>query len=254
CLQKEPAKRYATAADLAADLDRFRAGQPILARPVGPVERAARWCRRNPRIAILSAAVVASMVIGTIVSSILAIGMARERNQKEFERVRAEEARELAETRQKEAEVARQVAVEQGELALGSFGTLIDEVQRQIGDSPRMQPLKLKLLETALKGLDKVARSDKNSLLFGQSMASPYQQIGHLFKRMGQSEKAFTQYQKAHEIVRALAAKDPDVPAQANLAATLTMLGEMSLELRRDVQASLGYYQQALALRQAIAL
>src|SRR5205085_1161026 len=64
----------------------------------------------------------------------------------------------------------------------------------------------------------------------------------------------FAQYRKSHEIVRGLAAKDPDAPgAQANLAATLIMLGEMSLELRRDVQASLGYYQQALALQQAIA-
>jgi tetratricopeptide (TPR) repeat protein len=261
CLQKEPAKRYPSAGDLAEDLDRFRAGKPILARPVGAVERFARWCRRNPRTAGLTVAVVVSLVAGTVVSSAFAVGLHRERNQKEAERVRAEEARELADARRAEAEAAKREAqrnadevLKQGKLALRSFGTLIEEVQKQIGDSPGTQALKLKLLETALDGLDKVAKSDEDSRLLGQSMAAAYMRIGQLFQQTGQSEKAFVQYEKCHAIVKALAAKDPDGPvAQANLAATLTMLGEMSLELRRDVQASLDYYQQALALRKAIA-
>jgi serine/threonine-protein kinase len=260
CLQKEPAKRYPSAQVMADDLARFLAGQPILARPVGTVERFVRWCKRNPRIAGLTAAVIILLVIGTIVSSTLAIGMARERNQKEAERLKAVEARELAETRRAEAEAAKLEAqrnaeevLKQSKLALRSFGTLIDEVQKQIGDAPGMQALKLKLLETALEGLDKVAKSDEDSRLLGQSMAAAYMRIGQLFQRMGESEKAFAQYQKCHEIIQALATRDPHGPvAQTNLAASLTMLGEMSLELRRDVHTALKYYQQALALRQEV--
>ena len=93
CLQKEPAKRYTSAGELGDDLDRFRAGKPILARTVSGAERLVRWCKRNPRTAGLTAAVVFSLIAGTVVATILAIGMARERNQKEAERVRAEEAR-----------------------------------------------------------------------------------------------------------------------------------------------------------------
>ena len=39
CLQKEPHRRYATARELAEELERFRAGQPVRARPVGRLER-----------------------------------------------------------------------------------------------------------------------------------------------------------------------------------------------------------------------
>jgi hypothetical protein len=50
-LSKSPAARYATAAQMATDLRHFLAGEPIQARRAGPVERAVRWCRRNPALA-----------------------------------------------------------------------------------------------------------------------------------------------------------------------------------------------------------
>src|SRR5262249_35784475 len=62
CLQKEPARRYAGALHLAEDLRRFAAGAPIRARPVGPMERAWRWCRREPALAGLGVALVAGLI------------------------------------------------------------------------------------------------------------------------------------------------------------------------------------------------
>jgi len=53
CLEKLPSKRYGSALDLAEDLRRFRAQEPILARPTPEWERAVKWCRRHPTQASL---------------------------------------------------------------------------------------------------------------------------------------------------------------------------------------------------------
>jgi eukaryotic-like serine/threonine-protein kinase len=53
CLNKEPARRYASAGDLAGDLRRFLGGEPILARPTGMLERTVKWVKRRPTAAAL---------------------------------------------------------------------------------------------------------------------------------------------------------------------------------------------------------
>jgi eukaryotic-like serine/threonine-protein kinase len=69
CLQKEPAKRYDSAAALAEDLRRFLGGEPIVARPVPPWERAIKWARRRPAITTLILAVL------LLLASLLGLGI-----------------------------------------------------------------------------------------------------------------------------------------------------------------------------------
>jgi WD40 repeat protein len=63
CLHKEPRKRYTTAADLADDLRRFLAGEPILARRTPAWERVVLWTRRRPLVAALTVSLIGIIVL-----------------------------------------------------------------------------------------------------------------------------------------------------------------------------------------------
>jgi formylglycine-generating enzyme required for sulfatase activity len=66
-MSKSPAARYATAGEMAADLRRYLAGEPITARRAGPVERGWRWCCRNPALSAAgSLATVATLALGIL--------------------------------------------------------------------------------------------------------------------------------------------------------------------------------------------
>jgi hypothetical protein len=66
CLAKNPTKRYASAADLAADLRRFLAGEPIMARRPGLAESVWRWARNRPGVATLALLAALSPLAGVI--------------------------------------------------------------------------------------------------------------------------------------------------------------------------------------------
>jgi len=70
CLEKEPERRYRSAAELAEDLRRYLRGEPIVARPIGRCERTWRWCRRNPVVAALGSTAAGLLVITAVVGMV----------------------------------------------------------------------------------------------------------------------------------------------------------------------------------------
>ncbi len=112
CLQRDPLRRYPGAAALAADLGRYLAREPIVARPVSPMGRFTRWCRRRPAMAavwLLSIVLAAGSTF-----SALWISRARSNAEIALERVRAAEStgrEHLREARLAQARAVRHTTV-----------------------------------------------------------------------------------------------------------------------------------------------
>jgi serine/threonine protein kinase len=95
-MAKEPSHRYASAAEFAADLRRYRRGEPVLARPVGRLGTVWRKCRRRPMLASLVASLVLAVVSGVG-------GVTWQWRLAEFHRGRAQAHLDLAESERRRA-------------------------------------------------------------------------------------------------------------------------------------------------------
>src|SRR5262249_3798744 len=110
CLHKEPHQRYLSAADLAADLRRFLAGQPIRARRTLLWERGAKWVRRQPALAALLLVSVAAALTLLGGWAVFTAQLHAARDHAEQERARAVRPQRLAAANSEAAEEQRAAA------------------------------------------------------------------------------------------------------------------------------------------------
>ncbi|MCY3017517.1 MAG: protein kinase [Planctomycetota bacterium] len=137
CLEKELAKRYASAQALADDLARWLNGEPVAARPASPTERLAKWVRRRPAAAALVG--VSTLAVVLLIAG-LSWGLARERD-----RMRTESGlRQAAEDRRRDAEAAAKRAEQEAEKAL--------KAQRET--EYETYPVKIRLARERLEAYD----------------------------------------------------------------------------------------------------
>lgn len=68
CMEKEQSKRYQSADELIAELDRFVNDEPILARPITRVEKCFKWCKRHKLLSVLAAAILLLFTSGIVLT------------------------------------------------------------------------------------------------------------------------------------------------------------------------------------------
>jgi len=91
CMDKEPARRYATAEDLAEDLRRYLKGEPIHAVPLGMTTRVFRRARKHPLVT--ASLLGGTLALATAIAWAVEAGVAAEHARREQERAIAEQDR-----------------------------------------------------------------------------------------------------------------------------------------------------------------
>ncbi|HEX3152652.1 MAG TPA: serine/threonine-protein kinase [Gemmataceae bacterium] len=137
---KYPADRYATARDMADDLNRFLRDEPIRARRATPIQRVRKWLRRHPSVPVTATILLVLLTIGSVGSALL---IRNEQAKTRDEQAKTREAYHEERQRAKEAE-------DRLRLARRSVDEILQTAEQEMGDNPMMQGLRRKMLEWAL--------------------------------------------------------------------------------------------------------
>ncbi|MDR3638192.1 MAG: serine/threonine-protein kinase [Isosphaeraceae bacterium] len=230
CLEKPPARRYATADDLAEDLRRYTAGESILAHPAPQWEQAWRWTRRRPTV--MASAAVALLALAVLLGGGL------------YYNARLRIAVQKAQT-------AERSAVAQRNLALKAFDQLVYDVRERLGTSAATRHARRSILGTAIRGLDEIARSTEGSAP-DLSRAVAHLKLGDIYGEVGMISEARRQYEQARQLARDRAAAAPrDLAAADCLRDSYAGLGAQAITEGRPA-TGIDELQHAVALAEQI--
>src|SRR5262249_43396886 len=147
-IDKDPSQRYASAAALAEDLQRFIEDEPIRARRISQAERLWRWCRRRPAVAALAAPGAPLLVGGGGGWTPSGGRHAGRRDDEARQRQRAEANAEESRQRLVRAQVATGAGLmEQGDLH-GALPWFAEALRLDQGDPAREENHRLRLAAT----------------------------------------------------------------------------------------------------------
>jgi serine/threonine protein kinase len=181
CLEKERARRYESAAALAADLSAYLDHRPIVAAPPSQFYRAQKFLRRNFALSVAIALAVATLLAGSIVSTTMAI--------------RARRAEHVSQQRFDEL---RGVAL-----------TFTFDIDQKLAPIAGTLPARIALLEAASRFLDQLSRNTGKDQELISQLAQAYFQLGQTLQSIGDKTKAVDAFSKSLPIFRALYEADP---------------------------------------------
>ncbi len=206
-MAKQPCRRYASAADLAADLTRHLQGEPVLARPVGRLGTVWRRCRRRPLLSGLVASLVLAVVAGMA-------GVTWQWQRAEYQRRRAVEA------------------LQHGSRALAALLPLFDSgVDGQDRPGREREVLRTVVLEYYRSSVQHQLRTDPE---LRDPLSSITMGVIGLLHRTAPSDEALLAFQEARSSFVGLLRDDPTNPAVQDCAARcLTCEGVLLAEAGR---------------------
>ena len=217
---RDPSHRYASAEALADDLERFLDDRPVLARRTTPVERAARWCRRNPVIAGLTATVVA---LSIAVTSFATVGYVQSRRANLLVR----QVLELETRQRQESEATSKLALGVLDRIYAAAGPKRDAVPAtltvtgttgeaiEVPVTPALSKEAATVLENLLVFYDRVGMPRGGDDQALRQAAQADRRAAEIHTQLGQLDKADAAYGRALEMYRQLSSRQPQSAALA---------------------------------------
>jgi tetratricopeptide (TPR) repeat protein/tRNA A-37 threonylcarbamoyl transferase component Bud32 len=232
CLQKEPARRFASAEMLAEDLERWLAGEPVRARRASSWERSRKWVRRRPALAAL-------LAVSALSAAALVAGLFWHNSQ----------LQDAAEREQRQAGRATR----QRDMARRAVNDMYTQVaERWLARQPRLQPVQREFLEKALRYFQEVADADDASaerLELGRA----YLRVGKIQFAFGAHPEAEQAYRRAADLAQALAAESPgETEARGLVGQTWGALSELLVRVGDNPQAEQAAGRAITALEQLV--
>ncbi len=229
-LEKGGARRYETANSFAMDIQRYLAGEPVLAAPPGASYRLRKFARKN-RVALTTAATITLLVVAGVV----AVVTVQVRANRDLAEKNAELAREQSKVEARNQELADEQAkvqarFELAQKAIATFHTGVTE--DALLKNEQFKELRMKLLKEAAGFY-----ADLEKLLAGQTdersrktLAAAYFQLGELTTNIGTKPEALAAHRKALALRRDLAAAArADVETRLDVVRSLGAIGRLSL-------------------------
>jgi tetratricopeptide (TPR) repeat protein/tRNA A-37 threonylcarbamoyl transferase component Bud32 len=220
-LEKRPEHRYASAVELAQEVQRWLADEPVRAFPERWTVRVLRWGRRHRTIVSAAAALLVTTAVALAVSTVLV----------------AREARE---------------AQAQGDQARRAVG-LLTRVS-EIGLEDQLDPIQQEFLDNALDYYEQFTGRIGSSPTIRLEHARAYQQMGNIERKLGRLSESERVYRRAIETLKPLA-RDREIGHEVRrvLARTYTLLADLLVRGGDNKGQADPLYQQAVELQLALA-
>ncbi len=205
---RDPGHRYASAAAMAEDLQRFIEDRPLLARRTSSLERAWRWCRRNPAVASLTGVAVLLVVLLAVVSSAGYVRTTRALQGEARQRREAEASVELATATLDRVfdRLAPSRAIALPDLGIGGDESNVINLTAP----PPLSRETAALLEDLLIFYGKLAAQTDDTTLLRLKTADASRRVGDIRCQLGQYKEAEAAYRRAIAIYETMAKHSPE--------------------------------------------
>jgi serine/threonine protein kinase/Tfp pilus assembly protein PilF len=240
CLEKERSRRYETANELALEIQRYLADEPVLAGPPAAVYKLRKFVKRNAGPVLAASIILVLLVVGIIGTS---LGF-----------VRAERLRQVAEREEAEAKEQKARAQASQQQAMEALRATTDEViQQLIGTKAVLGLVEKGFLENSLKRWQAFAAEQGDDELARQIRAEGVFRVADLRANLGEPDAAVAGYGEAAVLWAKLAADFPTVPQYRHeLARSHGNSGLLLVHLGKHAEAEAAY-RQALAVQEQLA-